>query len=331
MEAWACQIAGGALAPFQYEPAPLGDFDCEIRITHCGLCHSDVHLIDDDWGISRYPFVPGHEIVGVVAAAGARAGVELGQRVGVGWLRGTCLDCEHCVAGHENLCHRRRPTCVGAHGGFADRVRVDARFAFPLPDTLESAAAAPLLCGGITVFAPLRRLGVGPGMRVGIVGIGGLGHLAVKFAHAMGAEVTAIAPSRAQADAARALGATHFLDNSDEQALIAARGTFDVLLSTVTVDLPWQSYLRLLARHGTLCLLGAPSAPVSFPLDALSGNESYVTAGSTGNRARRREMLAFAAEHGIGATVEVMPLAAVNEALARLRAGQARYRIVLEA
>ena len=331
MEAWACQTAGGALAPFQYEPAPLGDFDCEIRITHCGLCHSDVHLIHDDWGISRYPLVPGHEIVGLVTVAGARAGLAPGQRVGVGWLRGACLECEQCEAGHENLCRRRQPTCVGAHGGFADRVRVDARFAFPLPDALESASAAPLLCGGITVFAPLRRLAVGPGMRVGIVGIGGLGHLAVKFARAMGAEVTAIAPSRDKADDARALGAAHFLDNSDEPALIAARGAFDVLLSTVAVDLPWQSYLQLLARHGTLCLLGAPPGPVSFPLDALAANESYLTAGSTGSRARMREMLAFAAQHGIGATVEVMPMAAVNDALERLKAGHARYRIVLEA
>src|SRR5512139_2529524 len=209
--AYAAHARKGPLVPFVYDPSPLGPHDVEIRITHCGICHSDVHLVDGDWGVGSYPMVPGHEIVGTVAALGPEARhLETGQRVGVGWQRGACLGCDLCGTGDENLCPRNEATCVDHHGGFADRIRVDGRFAFPIPDALASENAAPLLCGGATVYSPLRRW-VKPPMRVGVVGIGGLGHLALQFARAMGCEVTAISSSPDKAAEARGFGAHHFL------------------------------------------------------------------------------------------------------------------------
>ena len=190
--AYAAHEQKGPLAPFVYEPGELGPNDVEIRVSHCGICHSDVHLVDGDWGASSYPMVPGHEIVGTVAAAGpAVRQLAVGQRVGVGWQCGACLECEWCVSGQENLCAQEEATCVERPGGFAERIRVDGRFAFPIPDALRSEHAAPLLCGGVTVYAPLARF-ARPSLRVGVIGIGGLGHLALQFARAMGCEVTAL-------------------------------------------------------------------------------------------------------------------------------------------
>ncbi len=188
IDAWAAQAAHAPLEPFRYDPDALGATDCEIEISHCGICHSDLHLLNDEWGSTRYPLVPGHEIIGTVTAAGTEAQDLVGKRVGVGWQRSACLSCDDCGAGDDNLCARSQATCVGHHGGFARHIRADARFAFEIPSVLESAPTAPLLCGGITVFSPLRRFGVGPGTRVGVVGIGGLGHLALRFASAVGAD-----------------------------------------------------------------------------------------------------------------------------------------------
>ena len=184
--AFAALAAKQLLVPFQYEPPALRPQDVEIEISHCGICHSDLHLIDNDWSSSTYPLVPGHEIVGTVAAAGAECALVPGQRVGVGWQRSACLECDFCRAGEENLCARQEATCVGHMGGFAHRIRLDGRFVFPLPTVLASAAAAPLLCAGATVFSPLRRWNVRAGMSVGVIGIGGLGSLALRFLRALG-------------------------------------------------------------------------------------------------------------------------------------------------
>ena len=329
--AYAAHAKKGPLNPFVYEPAPLGPHDVEIRISHCGICHSDVHLVDGDWGWGSYPMVPGHEIVGTVAALGAEVRhLESGQRVGVGWQRGACLACDACGSGDENLCPANAATCVDNHGGFADRVRLDGRFAFPVPEALSSESAAPLLCGGITVYSPLRRW-VKPSMRVGVVGIGGLGHLALQFARAMGCEVTAISSSPDKAAEARGFGAHHFLATREPKALRSAAGTLDFLLSTVFVGQDWPGFLGALRPNGILCFVGAPAEPLSLHVGALLGGQKTITTSVIGGRPAIREMLAFAARHGVAAKTQLRPLAEADAALAEVRQGRARYRIVLAA
>ncbi len=319
------------LTPYAIETGPLRPFEVELAVTHCGICHSDIHLIDDDWQISQYPLVPGHEVVGTVAACGpAVTDVRVGQRVGVGWQSGSCLTCEWCLRGDEMCCAQAEATCVGRPGGFADRLRVDSRFAHPLPDALTSEHAAPLLCAGITVYAPLAA-DVRPGMRVGIIGIGGLGHLALQFARAMGAEVTAFSTTPEKAAEAERCGARHFVVSSDARQMEQARGTLDYLLSTVTVPLDWPLWLDLLRHRGTLTLVGASPGTVSVSPMALIVGQKAIRGSAIGGRAAMRAMLAFAARTGVRPQVEVVPLREVNAALAKVRANQARYRIVLAA
>ncbi len=217
--------AGAQLLAYKYDPGALGANEVEIKISHCGVCHSDVHLIDNDWGISKYPFIPGHEIIGTVVAVGSAVKDRtMGERVGVGWQANSCGICEWCRQGEEHLCAKAQPTCVGRNGGFADKVRVNSRFAVPVPAGLESESAAPLLCAGITVYAPLRNHGVRPSSRVGVIGIGGLGHLGIQFARAFGAEVTAFSTSKDKAAEAKSLGAHHFVNTQDTGALKKVAG-----------------------------------------------------------------------------------------------------------
>jgi uncharacterized zinc-type alcohol dehydrogenase-like protein len=329
--AYAAHAKKGPLVPFVYDPSPLGPHDVEIRITHCGICRSDVHLVDGDWGDGTYPMVPGHEIVGTVAATGPEVlHLQVGQRVGVGWQRAACLSCDLCNAGHENLCEQSEDTCVGHHGGFADRVRVDGRFAFPIPESLASDGAAPLLCGGVTVYAPLRRW-VRPPLRVGVVGIGGLGHLALQFAHAMGCEVTAISSTADKEPEARSFGAHHFLATGEPDALRSATSTLDFVLSTVFVAQDWAGLLRALRPNGVLCFVGAPAEPVKLQVGALLGGQKTLTASDIGGRPAIREMLDFAARHDVAAKTHVRPLAKADAAFDEVRRGRARYRIVLAA
>jgi alcohol/geraniol dehydrogenase (NADP+) len=331
IHAYAARRARGRLGPWTYEPERLSPHDVEIRVSHCGICHSDVHLVDGDWGVGRYPMVPGHEIVGAVAALGREVHhLRKGERVGVGWQSGACLACEACLRGEENLCPNERATCVDQPGGFAERVRVDGRFAFKLPEALDSAAAAPLLCGGITVYSPLRRH-ARPAMRVCVVGIGGLGHLALQFARAMGCEVTAFSASRDKEEAARGFGASRFVATRDTKALRAAAGTLDFVLSTSFVKQDWSALLRTLRPNGVLCFVGAPDEPLRLDVGALLGRQLGVTTSVIGGRAGIVEMLEFSARHGVVPQVELRPLAEADAALDRVRKGRARYRVVLAA
>lgn len=317
------------LTPHTLETGPLWPHEVELAVTHCGICHSDIHLIDDDWHISRYPLVPGHEVVGTVRACGpAVTDVPVGQRVGVGWQSGSCLACEWCLRGDEMCCAHQEATCVGRPGGFADRLRVDSRFAHPLPDALASEHAAPLLCAGITVYAPLAA-DVRPGMRVGVIGIGGLGHLALQFARAMGAEVTAFSTTPDKAAEAQRFGAHHFIVSSDARRMEQARGTLDYVLSTVTAPLDWPVWLDVLRPRGTLGIVGASPGTVSVSPMALIVGQKAIRGSAIGGRAAMRAMLDFAARAGVRPQVEVVPLRDVNAALAKVRANQARYRIVL--
>lgn len=326
----AAHAAGAQLVPYKYEPGPMQANEVEVRISHCGICHSDIHLIDNDWGLSRYPFVPGHEIVGTVSAVGA--GVRdraVGQRVGIGWQADSCGICEWCKQGEENLCADAQPTCVGRNGGYADSVRVNARFAIPVPEVLQSENVAPLLCAGITVYSPLRNLGVRPASRVGIVGIGGLGHLGLQFAKAFGAEVTALSTSTDKEDEARRLGADHFVNTRDNGGLKKIAGSFDLLLSTVSADQDWPALVACLRPKGTLCVVGVPPSPIAVQAFPLIAGKRSLAGSNSGSPQDLHEMLNVAARHSIKAITERFPMAKANEALLRVKKNQVRYRAVL--
>jgi uncharacterized zinc-type alcohol dehydrogenase-like protein len=332
IQAQAALTKGGALENFSYEPEELGPNDIEIEISHCGLCHSDIHLIDDSWSRSKYPQVPGHEIVGTVGALGSAVKhLELGQRVGVGWQRSACLECDLCLGGEENLCARQQATCMGHHGGLANRIRIDGRFAFALPPDLDSAAAAPLLCGGVTVYAPMRRYGIGATSSVAVIGIGGLGHMAIRMLRALGAEVTAFSTSPDKKPEALAMGAHDFASSTDAREIRKHFGRFDLILSTVAARLDWTTYLQTLKANGTLCLLGIPPGMIlQFPPSLLITGQRSITGSDIGGRAVIREMLRFVTRHGVVPQIQRMPMVEANAAVTRLRQNQVRYRLVLE-
>jgi len=328
---YAAKKPNGPLEPFQYDPKPLESHEVEVKISHCGICHSDIHLIDNDWGITDFPFVPGHEIVGTVTALGTEVqGLDKGQRVGIGWQRSACLKCEYCLRGFENLCSQLKDTCVGNHGGFAEAIRIDHRFAFPLPDGLESEYAAPLLCAGVTVYSPLVYYKVRPSMKVGVIGIGGLGHLALQFASKMGCEVTAFSSTPEKESEARGLGAHHFVYDNDSQTMEKVASTQDFILSTVNADLNWESYVDALRPGGRLCFVGVPKEAISIPVFSLIVGRNSICGSPIGSRTDIREMLDFAVLNDIKPCTETIPMSKVNEGIDRLRNNQVRYRVVLE-
>jgi uncharacterized zinc-type alcohol dehydrogenase-like protein len=330
IQSYAVFSAGQELNPYVYEAGEPGPHEVEIAITHCGICHSDIHLIDNDWKSSIYPLVPGHEIIGVVSAMGPLVrGLAIGQRVGAGWQASACLECDMCMRGYENMCRENKATCVGHHGGFARAVRVDSRFAFPIPDDLDSENAAPLLCAGVTVYSPMWTNGVRPGMRVGIIGVGGLGHLAVQFARAFGCEVTAFSTSPDKEDEARALGSSRFVDSRDMDQMAKAEGSLDFILNTVFVQQDWMQYMKALRPFGRLCFVG-DGGMLNIPAGALMSGQKSVTGSIIGGRVMIREMLDFAARNQIRAMTEVLPLERVNDAITRVRRNEARYRMVLK-
>ena len=332
VRAWAAPAPKQPFAPIDLPFGTLGAEDVEVAVEHCGLCHSDLSLRDNEWGMTRYPFVPGHEAIGrVVAVGSAVKGLEVGQRVGVGWNAGSCLHCDPCLNGQHNLCRSVQPTLVGRHGAFAERVRVHWLWAVPIPDGLSAADAGPLLCGGITVFAPLREFAIAPTARVGVVGIGGLGHLALKFCRAWGCEVTAFTSSESKADEARSFGAHHVVASRDSAAIAALAGTFDLILVTVNVSLDWNALLGALAPNGRLHVVGAVLEPIPVPAFGLILGQKSVSGSPTGSRAAIDDMLRFAARHQVLPQTEHFPLSRINEAFAHLESGKARYRIVLDA
>jgi uncharacterized zinc-type alcohol dehydrogenase-like protein len=326
----AAHAAGAELLPFRYDPGKLGANEVEIAITHCGVCHSDLHLIANDWGISQYPFIPGHEIIGTVSALGSEVkNFEVDQRVGLGWQSNSCGHCEWCTRGQENLCPFSEGTCVHRHGGYADRVRANARFIVPIPDALESEQAAPLLCAGITVYSPLRMNDVNPSSRVGIVGIGGLGHIAIQFARVFGAEVYAFSTSAGKEEEARALGAHHFVNSRETKSLKEVAGALDFVLSTVNADQDWGTFLGALRPNGKLWFVGVPPSPVAVHAFPLIAGMRSIGGSPIGSPFRLREMLDVAARHGVKATTERFPMAKANEAIDKVKKSKVRYRAVL--
>ncbi|MFO7676741.1 MAG: NAD(P)-dependent alcohol dehydrogenase [bacterium] len=326
---YAARAAGRPLEPFAWQLPELGEHDVRVAVTHCGLCYSDVQAIDDFYGVTDYPFVPGHEIVGRVSAVGrAATGLKEGDRVGIGWQGRSCGRCEWCLRGEEQLCRDivNSGTWV-PYGGFSSSVVVDSRFAYPLPDKMPAETAAVLLCAGISVYAPLRSQAARGAREIGIIGVGGLGHLAIQFARALGCSVTAISSSAAKKEQALAFGATEFIADDDKAALRQAEFRFDTLLCTAHGDVRWGPLLATLKRRGSLMLVGFPE--MAFNPTELVVHELSITGSFIGNRDTMKEMLSFAQEYGIAPWTELMPMSQVNEAIRRVRENKARYRVVL--
>lgn len=331
VHAYAANEPGGKLEPYEYELGPLGDNDIDIDVETCGICHSDLSMLKNDWGMTTYPFVPGHEVTGKVKAVGSHIShVKVGDSVGLGWHAGYCMHCAQCLDGHHNLCRDSVQTIVGHHGGFADVVRASGPSVIKLPDGLASTEAGPLFCGGITVFNPLVQFDVRPTDSVAVIGIGGLGHLALQFANAWGCQVTAFTSSESKIDEAKKMGAHTTINSRDPEAIKAAAGSFDAILCTVNVKLDWNAYLSTLKPTGRLHFLGAQLEPIEFALFPLLANQLSVSSSPVGSPATIAKMLAFCARHNIAPVTEHFPMDQVNDAIEHLENGKARYRIVLD-
>ena len=334
IKALAAHTAGGPLEPFTYEVGPVALEEVEVEIEYTGICHSDLSMLDNEWGITTYPFVPGHEAIGRITAMGDVAqtkGLTLGQRVGVGWMSVSCLHCPQCIRGHQQLCLNGQPTIVGHHGSFATRVRAHWLWAIPIPEALDSSSTGPMLCGGITVFAPLLHLNTRGTARVGVFGIGGLGHMALMFLKAWGCEVVAFSSSPSKAEEARGFGASKVVNSRSSSEMTPLAGTFDLILITANASLDWAAILNLLAPGGKLHFLGAVLEPVPVQVFSLILGQKSISGSPTGSRGEIDSMLAFAARHNIHPKVEHFPMSKANEAMEHLRAGKANYRIVLDA
>ncbi|WP_405732049.1 NAD(P)-dependent alcohol dehydrogenase [Streptomyces sp. NBC_00028] len=337
--AYAAPAAKAPLERTTIERRPVGEFDVLIDIKFAGICHSDIHQATEGWGQAIFPMVPGHEIAGVVSEVGP--GVTkytVGDRVGVGCLVDSCRECDNCKAGLEQYCTGGSvPTYNGVgkdgeptYGGYSEKVVVDENFVVRIPDGLSLDEAAPLLCAGITTYSPLKHWNAGPGKKVAILGMGGLGHMGVKIAHALGAEVTVLSQSLRKKDDGLKLGADHYYATSDENTFKELAGTFDLILSTVSAPLNLDAYLSLLRTDGAFVNVGAPEEPVKLNLFSLIGGRKTLAGSGIGGIQETQEMLDFCAEHGFGAEIELISASEINEAYERVLASDVRYRFVID-
>jgi alcohol/geraniol dehydrogenase (NADP+) len=331
IKAYAAREPKGKFEEFEFDAGELGSEQIEIKVEYCGICHSDLSMLNNDWGMTAYPFVGGHEVVGKITAAGENVkGLKIGDRVGLGWNSATCGFCDNCISGFQINCPTLEGTIVERHGGFADKVRCNWDWAVKLPDEMDAAKAGPLFCGGITVFNPFVQNSIKPTYKVGVIGIGGLGHLALQFADKWGCEVTAFTSDLSKTDELKALGADFVVNSRDSAELEKLAGKFDMILSTVNVSLDWQSYLAALAPKGKLHLVGATLEPVPVVSFQLIMGQKSITGTATGSPIVVRQMVDFCARHNIETVTEHYKMSEINEAFDRLESGKARYRIVLE-
>ncbi|MFE3738288.1 NAD(P)-dependent alcohol dehydrogenase [Streptomyces sp. NPDC059134] len=337
--AYAAHSAKAPLERTTIERRTVGEFDVLIDIKFAGICHSDIHQAREGWGEAIFPMVPGHEIAGVVAEVGS--GVTkftVGDRVGVGCMVDSCRTCENCLAGQEQHCVRGNVGTYNAvghdgeptYGGYSQKVVVDENYTVRIPDGLSLDVAAPLLCAGITTYSPLKHWGAAPGKKVAVVGLGGLGHMAVKIAHALGAEVTVLSQSLRKKDDGLRLGADHYHATSDAATFENLAGTFDIIVSTVSAPLDFGAYLGLLKTGGALVNVGAPEEPVALNLFSLIGGNKTLAGSAIGGIAETQEMLDFCAEHHLGAEIELIEANRINEAYERVLASDVRYRFVID-
>lgn len=332
-KAYAATTQGQELKPFEFDPGPLKDDQVEIAVKYCGICHSDLSMLDNDWGFTQYPLVPGHEIAGAVVAVGGQVkNVKVGDRVGLGWFSSSCMSCYQCLSGNHNLCVSptgKEQTIVGRHGGFANRVRCHWVWAIPLPESLDESKVGPLFCGGLTVFNPLVQFDIRPTDRVGVIGIGGLGHMALQFLNKWGCEVTAFSSSDSKVDEAKKLGAHRVVNSRDAAQLAAIEGSLDFILSTVNVTLDWQTYINCLAPKGRFHTVGLVAEPISVAAFPLILGQKSLSGSPLGSPSTSKTLIDFSARHNITPLVESFPMSKVNDAMERLRSGKARYRIML--
>ncbi|MFJ3983484.1 NAD(P)-dependent alcohol dehydrogenase [Streptomyces fungicidicus] len=338
--AYAAPAAKAPLERTTIERREVGEHDVLIDIRFAGICHSDIHQAREGWGDAIFPMVPGHEIAGVVSEVGPGVtAFRAGDRVGVGCMVDSCRECENCRAGREQYC--TGSGMVGTYnaldkdgeptyGGYSQKIVVDENYVVRIPDGLPLDVAAPLLCAGITTYSPLKRWGAGPGKKVAVLGMGGLGHMGVKIAHALGAEVTVLSQSLRKKDDGLKLGADHYRATSDPKTFEELRGSFDLILSTVSAPLDFDAYLSLLRTEGTLANVGAPEEPVSLNLFSVLGGGKSLAGSMIGGIAETQEMLDFCAEHGIGAEIELIDAAGINEAYERVLNSDVRYRFVID-
>ncbi|MFF1542973.1 NAD(P)-dependent alcohol dehydrogenase [Streptomyces sp. NPDC058291] len=337
--AYAAPAAKAPLERTTIERRPVREFDVLIDIEFAGICHSDIHQAREGWGEAIFPMVPGHEIAGVVSEVGP--GVTkfaVGDRVGVGCLVDSCRECANCKAGQEHYCTGGGVATYNAvgkdgeptYGGYAQKIVVDENFVVRIPDGLALDVAAPLLCAGITTYSPLKRWNAGPGRKVAVLGMGGLGHMAVKIAHALGAEVTVLSQSLRKKDDGLKLGADHYYATSDEKTFQELSGSFDLILSTVSAPLDFNAYLSLLKAEGALVNVGAPEEPISLNLFSVIGGGKTLAGSMIGGIAETQEMLDFCAEHGLGAEIELIGAQEINDAYERVLASDVRYRFVID-
>ncbi|MCU0239035.1 MAG: NAD(P)-dependent alcohol dehydrogenase [Pyrinomonadaceae bacterium] len=331
IKAFAANEPKGKFQSFEFEAGSLGDDHVEIKVHSCGICHSDLSMVNNDWGMTTFPFVGGHEAVGEIIAVGKNVkGLKIGDKVGLGWNSETCGFCEQCVAGYQINCPTLEGTIVGRHGGFADKVRCHWQWAIKLPDAMDISKAGPLFCGGITVFNPFVQNDIKPTDKVAVVGIGGLGHLALQFADKWGCEVTAFTTNLSKTDELKKLGADYVVDTRNDDELAKLAGKFDMILVTVNVPLNWQVYMNALAPKGKLHIVGAVLEPIPVGAFDLIMRQKFVTGTATGSPQVVAKMLEFCARHNIETVTENFKMSQINEAFEHLESGKARYRIVLE-
>ncbi|MET9968042.1 NAD(P)-dependent alcohol dehydrogenase [Streptomyces sp. NPDC006356] len=337
--AYAAPAAKAPLERTTIERRAVREHDVLIDIKFAGICHSDIHQVREGWGEAIFPMVPGHEIAGVVSEVGP--GVtkyKVGDRVGVGCLVDSCRECDNCKAGAEQHCTGGAVGTYNAvgkdgeptYGGYSEQVVVDENFVVRIPDGLSLDVAAPLLCAGITTYSPLKHWGAGPGKKVAVIGLGGLGHMGVKIAHALGAEVTVLSQSLRKKDDGLKLGADHYYATSDPKTFEELAGSFDLILSTVSAPLDFGAYLSLLRTGGALVNVGAPEEPVALNLFSLIGGNKTLAGSAIGGIAETQEMLDFCAEHGFGAEIELINADQINEAYERVLNSDVRYRFVID-
>lgn len=338
-EGYAALSAREPLAPYSFQRREPREHDVVIDIKYCGICHSDIHQAGDEWGGSTFPMVPGHEIVGEVTAVGSRvANYAVGDKVGVGCFVDSCRICQHCRAGLQQYCSEgmvltyngREYDGTPTMGGYSSRIVVNEDYVLRIPDNLPLAAAAPLLCAGITLYSPLRHWRAGPGKKVAIIGLGGLGHMGVKIAHALGAEVTVLSHSLKKRNDAGRLGADHFYATSDPDTFVKLAGYFDLIINTVSAPIDWNQYLNLLAVDGAVVLLGIPENQVPVGAFSLIGGRRSLAGSLIGGIEETQEMLDFCGQHAITSDIELIPIQKVNEAYERVLRSDVRYRFVID-
>lgn len=339
-KAYAAKDANSPLAPYQFDRKPVGDHDILIEILYCGVCHTDIHVVRNEWGGNLYPVVPGHEIIGRVTGIGkAVSKFKINDIAGAGYMYDSCRQCDSCRSGEEQYCEegvtpimagKERDGDAPTHGGYASFIVIDENYAVKVSNTLPLAAAAPLLCAGITTYSPLKHVGIAPNHKIGIAGLGGLGHMGVKFAKALGAEVTMLSTSLAKEEDAAALGADHFAWMSDPDTVKSLAGKFDFILDTISSAHDYDSYLSLLKKNGALLMVGLPGIPIKINAAGIVFKRNSITGSFIGGIRETQEMMDFCAEKNITADVEIIAIDQINEAYEKMIKGEVRYRYVID-